>query len=88
MDFRYLIASFSAGEELQFFKPKSNKFTIQTTDDHFAKNKLSISEPNFTKSERKIRFEKLLVVKIEFTPLSDCNILPFLERVLKKYEVS
>ena len=30
------------------------------TNDHFsAKNKLSISEPNFTKSERKVRFGQI-----------------------------
>ena len=24
-----------------------------------------------------------MVIKIEFTPLSDCNVLPFLERLLR-----
>ena len=35
--------------------------TNKTTNDHFlAKNKLTVSEPNFTKSEGKIRFRQTI----------------------------
>ena len=42
-------------------KLQQNKTNKQTNDpDHlFAKNKLSISEPNFTKSEGKVRFGQI-----------------------------
>ena len=43
-------------------KPKSDK--VATTNDHFfCQKKKSISEPNFTKSEGKIRFGQILFWK-------------------------
>ena len=45
----------------KYCNKKTNKQN-KTTNDHFsAKNKVSISEPNFTKSEQKVRFEQFFL---------------------------